>query len=146
MIEITGRIGPVMPRLSAGNARWEDRAVRPRTKFIPRAFAALVVALVLAAPAPAAADEGGVSHPNNNVYVARDSSTALAVVQSCQDAWPRLPDVAERLGVAPVMGKGSTASDRPQTYRLVLSMCDGRAYAIDELADKLLDRLDGVTK
>lgn len=104
---------------------------------LPSVLAALVAALVLVAPAPAAADEGSVSHPNN-VYVARDNFTAFVAVPACQDVWVQLPEIAARLGVGPV--------DRAKGPTLVLTMCDGRSYDLNELVVKLLDRLDGVTK
>ena len=51
----------------------------------------------------------------------------------CVDRFPRIPALAERLGVEQA---------KPSREAVVIEMCDGRAWDIFDIIDALLDRLE----
>lgn len=64
----------------------------------------------------------------------RPSAAPSLTISGCTEQFADLPQLAERLHVAPVQS-GKSAS-------VLLSMCDGRGYSLFELINATLDRLD----
>lgn len=73
---------------------------------------------------PAAAQDHEIAHSG--------SWTITVPNTACQEVFPDIPKIAERLHVEPGYGTGS----------FVMAMCDGRKYDFFALLNALLDKMD----
>jgi hypothetical protein len=86
---------------------------------------AVIAAAFILATGPAVSEESWQSWTTRPPFI--------QAAPACQDHFPDLPKMAERLGVPEYKGSGPTT---------VLMMCDGRKFALLELVGALLDRMD----
>lgn len=93
---------------------------------------AACIVLVALLSTPASAQSGSMTFTT--------SPNAAVTIPPCEEAFPGLPQIAERLGVEEWKG------NRPGQATMVLGTCDGRRYAFLELVHALLDKIDKAAK